>query len=444
MAMTDRQVEQQLEQAANAPETPVTPGTFFNATPAGAIVLPDGTKAPGSATMAGPVAAGSAPLGSAGNFYATPAPTSVPTVDPTGKVIGYTVTTYNWDGSANPAKYTPVASVTGPTGSTGASGATGSSTDAQLAALQKQLADLQATTAAQTASAQATAAQTQQNAIQFLTTTFQNYGLSADIAQGVTNLVQQGYTSDTIQLIAQDPNSKDPVAVAFQQRFPANAARLKAGLPVLSPGQYISTEQSYAQVMQAYGLSSDFATNKDVFTKLLSADVSPTELNTRVSTAKQVVDNTDPLVTQQLQQYYGLTQADMIAHVLDPSVATPIIEKQISAAQIGAQSARYGINVGQGQAEQLSGLGVTQAQANQGFQNIASQLPNTQSLATRYGAYGPAGDVGQALQAATFGTTGSVNAQAELDRLRMQEVSQFSGSSGVGKGSISQLEEGVS
>ena len=335
---------------------------------------------------------------------------------------------------------------TGPTGPavTGASGATGASTDSTIAALQKQLADLQTATAAQTASAQATTAQTQQNAIQFLTTTFTNLGLGAEVAAGVTNLIQQGYTSDTIQLIAQDPNSKDPLAVAFQQRFPANAARLKAGLPVLSPGQYIATEQSYAQVMQAYGLSSDFATNKDVFTKLLTADVSPTELNTRVSTAKQVVDNTDPLVTQQLQQYYGLTQADMIAHVLDPSVATPIIEKQISAAQIGAESARYGVNVGQGQAEQLSNLGITQSQANQGFRNVAEQLPNTQALAARYGAYGPAGDVGQALQAAAFGTTGAMQSQQELDRLRMQEVSQFSGSSGVGKGSISQLEEGVS
>jgi hypothetical protein len=349
------------------------------------------------------------------------------------------------DGKGGTRTY-PTTSGTKRTGATGPAitGATGSSTDSQLAGLQKQLADLQTSTAAQTATAQATAAQTQQNAIQFLTSTFQSYGLSADLAAGVTNLVQQGYTSDTIQLISQDPNSKDPLAVAFQQRFPANAARLKAGLPVLSPGQYIATERSYAQVMQSYGLTSDFATNKDVFTKLLTADVSPTELNTRVSTAKQVVDNTDPLVTQQLQQYYGLTQADMIAHVLDPSVATPIIEKQISAAQIGAQSARYGINVGQGQAEQLSGLGVTQAQATAGFQNIASQLPGTQALASRYGAYGPAGDVGQALQAATFGTTGSINAQAELERLRMQEISQFSGSSGVGKGSISQLEEGAS
>ena len=389
--------------------------------------------------------------------------TSTPT-GPTGPAAGsvisqssspngdgtYTVITVYSDGKGGTYSQTSQAGVkttgpSGPTGATGpiATGATGT-VDPTIAALQKQLADLQAANATSTAQTAATTAAAQQNAIQFLTTTFTDLGLGADVAAAVTQLVQQGYTADTIQLMAQDPKSTNPLAVAFQQRFPANAARLAAGLPVLSPGQYIATEQSYAQVMQAYGLNSSFATNKDIFTKLLTADVSPTELNTRVSTAKQVVNNTDPLVTQQLQQYYGLSQADMIAHVLDPAVATPIIEKQISAAQIGAESARYGVNVGQGQAEQLSGLGISQAQANQGFQNIASQLPNTQALATRYGAYGPAGDVGQALQAATFGTTGSVNAQSELERLRMQEISQFSASSGVGKGSISQLEEGLS
>jgi hypothetical protein len=199
--------------------------------------------------------------------------------------------------------------------------------------------------------------------------------------------------------------------------------------------------------MQSYGLNANFATNKDIFTKLLTSDVSPTELNGRISTAKQVVDNTDPLVTQQLQQYYGISQGDMIAHVLDPSIATPIIEKQISAAQIGAESARFGTNVGQGYAEQLSGLGVTQGQARQGFQSIAQQLPGTQELATRYGAYAPAGEIGGALQSATFGTPGSMTqaqSQAELERLKTQEISQFSGSSGAGKGSLMGSEEGVS
>ena len=313
-----------------------------------------------------------------------------------------------------------------------------------VADLQKQLADLKTANASQTAIAQANTQQQQQNAITMLTQTFINYGLSADIAGAVTNLVQQGYTADTIQVMAQDPKGTNPLAQAFQQRFPANAARMTAGLPVLSPAQYIANEQGYAQVMRSYGLNPSFSTNKDIFTKLLTNDVSPTELNSRVNTAKQVVENTDPAVAQQLQTYYGLSQGDMIAHVLDPTIATPIIEKQISTAQVGAEAARYGANIGQSYAEQLSNLGVTQAQAGQGFQNIAQQLPGTQELATRYSGYMPAGQVGQALQAATFGTTGAIQSQAELERLKMQEVSQFSGSSGAGKGSLLGSEEGVS
>ena len=313
-----------------------------------------------------------------------------------------------------------------------------------VADLQKQIADLKAASASQTALAQANTQQQQQNAIAMLTQTFVNYGLSADIASAVTNLVQQGYTADTIQVMAQDPKGTNPLAKAFQERFPANAARMTAGLPVLSPAEYLATERSYAQTMQAYGLNSNFATNKDIFTKLLTNDVSPTELNNRINVAKQVVENTDPAVAQQLQTYYGLSQGDMIAHVLDPAVATPIIEKQISTAQIGAQSARFGANVGQGYAEQLSGMGITQAQAAQGFQNIAQQLPGTQELATRYAGYTPAGQVGQALQAATFGTAGAVQAEQELQRLKTQEISQFSGSSGAGKGSLMGAEEGVS
>jgi len=310
--------------------------------------------------------------------------------------------------------------------------------------LQKQLADLKAANASQTAMAQANTQQQQQNAITMLTQTFINYGLSADIASAVTNLVQQGYTSDTIQVMAQDPKGTNPLAQAFQQRFPANAARMAAGLPVLSPAQYIANEQGYAQVMRAYGLNPSFATNKDVFTKLLTNDVSPTELNGRVNTAKQVIENTDPAVAEQLQTYYGLSQGDMIAHVLDPTIATPIIEKQISTSQIGAEAARYGANVGQSYAEQLSNLGVTQAQAGQGFQNIAQQIPGTQELATRYAGYTPAGQVGSALQAAQFGTTGAIQARQDLERLKTQEISQFSGSSGAGKGSLMGAEEGVS
>ena len=349
------------------------------------------------------------------------------------------------------AQTTPVAPVVDTTVTKTPAPVTDPAVQKQLDALAKQNADLQAqvaanttATMAQTAMAQATAAQQKQNAVAFLTSTFTDLGLGGDIAAAITNLVQQGYTADTIQMIAQDPKSKDPLAIAFQQRFPANAARLAAGLPVLSPGEYLATERSYAQVLQSYGLPASFAANKDIFTKLLTSDVSPTELNSRVSTAKQVIDNTDPLVTQQLQAFYGLSQGDMIAHVLDPSVATPIIEKQITASQMGAEAARYGTNINASYAEQLGGLGITQSQANQGFQNIAGQQDAMQALASRYQGYGTAGAVGSELQAATFGTPGSVQSEQELARLKTQEISQFSGSSGAGKGSLAGTEAGAS
>lgn len=369
-----------------------------------------------------------APTGPYATFDTTPAPTAGSTPPPEGSTGGTgPVKTY----TSSDGKMTFTDEVALATYESGLLNA-GATTAANDAAIASQLAQAGAVTAGQ-----------RQNAIAFLTSTFTDFGLGGDIASAITNLVQQGYTSDTIQMIAQDPNSKDPLAVAFKQRFPANAERLKAGLPVLSPGEYLATERSYAQVLQSYGLPSSFAMNKDIFTKLLTSDVSPTELNSRVSTAKQVVTNSDPLVSQQLQAYYGLSQGDMIAHVLDPAIATPIIEKQIAAAQVGSEATRYGADINKSYAEQLTQLGVTQAQANQGFQNIASQQDAMQSLASRYNAYGPAGEVGGALQAATFGTTGAVQAQEQLNRLKTQEVSQFSGSSGAGKGSLMGTEAGT-
>jgi hypothetical protein len=59
-----------------------------------------------------------------------------------------------------------------------------------------------------------------------------------------------------------------------------------------------------------------------------------------------------------------------------------------------------------------------------------------QSLAGRYQGYGNAGGVGQQLEASTFGTSGAAAAQANLERLKTQEVSTFSGSAGAATGSL--------
>jgi H2-forming N5,N10-methylenetetrahydromethanopterin dehydrogenase-like enzyme len=63
-------------------------------------------------------------------------------------------------------------------------------------------------------------------------------------------------------------------------------------------------------------------------------------------------------------------------------------------------------------------------------------------MAERYGAFAPTGGAGAAIEAASLGTANAALAQQQLDRLKTQEISGFSGSSGAGKGSFLGTEEG--
>ena len=147
----------------------------------------------------------------------------------------------------------------------------------------------------------------------------------------------------------------------------------------------------------------------------------------------------DPFVKQQLNQQFGLTNGDLVGHLLDSTTQASVIANKVTAAQVGAEASRAGTDINAANAYALAVQGVTQAQAQQGFSSIAQQLPGTQSLANRYAGYTDQGNVGATLQTATFGQRGTqtqAQAEAELQRLKTQEVSAFSGSSGAGKGSL--------
>ena len=287
--------------------------------------------------------------------------------------------------------------------------------------------------AADKAAADLAAAKTQaerQNAIAALTAQFNAMGLGADVAAAITAMVQQGYTADTISLIAQDPTSTNPLAVAMQTRFAGNAARIKAGLAPLSPAEYLATERSYRQVLSSAGLPSGFYDQTSDFTKFISQDISPTELKSRVDLASDAVTNADPFYRQSLQQQYGLSTGDMIAHVLDPSVALPILQKQAAAVSFGAEAQRQGLVVNNATAMLYGAQNISQAQAAQGFKTIAEMLPSEQALASRYTPEA-AGNQMAALTADVFGGPNAGIAAANLKRLSTMETSAFGGSAGA-------------
>ena len=410
MATTDRQVEQQIAQdaaAAAAPDTPVTPGIFQAAQPSGAIVLPDGSKAPGSATMAGPIAQGAGPLGPAANFSPTPSPTTVQTVDSTGNVIGITTTTYNWDGTPNTPQYTPIAS----TSATSSAINPNTSTD-YISAAQQQL---------------------------------MNWGIlnandpnSTNLMNQITTLAQQGAQPDTIALTIQN-------SPAYKARFSGNDARVAAGFSAYSAADYMTAENNYRSILSESGVPDQYQT-QSFLASLIGKNVGTATLQNYVNMASQLATTQDPYLLQTAYQQYGLTQGDLIAHFLDPNTAVPVLQQQFAGTQVAAEAARQNLALNQQNALSLAAQGVTQQQAQTGFANIGSQLAQQQQIAASLG--GNAANIGSELTAAQFNANvngiSAAQAQQELTLQRAQEVNQFAGSSGAGKGSLYTEQSGVS
>ncbi len=252
-------------------------------------------------------------------------------------------------------------------------------------------------------------------------------GLGA-LGDRIIEFVKQGFDPETIDFkIRETPE--------FKLRFPANEARKKAGLPVLSLDEYIAAENAYQSVFREAGFAKGFYDSKEDFTKFLENDISPSELKQRVDIASLSVDNADPFYVDSLQRLYGIPKADMVAYALDPERALPFITRQVQAAQFGGEAARQGLNIDRSMAETYTGMGVTQTQARQGFEQVAGVVPVAQKLSQITAGAQPVG-VGE-VTSAVFGGAGSAQYKQSLQRLSETEQSRFAGQAGVGRGSLS-------
>lgn len=269
-----------------------------------------------------------------------------------------------------------------------------------------------------------------------------SYGIG-DLGDAITNAVMKGYSTETIQLIMQDPNSNDPLAVAFQTRFPANKARLAAGKSVLSPAEYLRAERSYTEVMQSYGVSS--LATRDKLNQFIANDVSATEVADRVGLAINRVQNADADTKKALAEYYPmLNQADIVNAVLDPAEGLPALQRKITISEIGGAALAQGIKTTEGKtnikmgAEALANLGVTKEQARQGFQTVAEVTPRAEFLSQI-----STGEDYTQLSAEQEAFQGLASAKRARLALTEQEKARFGGSSGVNKTSLTRQTKGL-
>jgi hypothetical protein len=172
------------------------------------------------------------------------------------------------------------------------------------------------------------------------------------------------------------------------------------------------------------------------FAAWIGNDVSPAEVRARAQMASDAVNKANPEFKQALRDYYGLSDSEMAAYILDQKRSMPILERQYQAAQIGGAALEQGLNVSAGRADALAGYGVTQDQARSGYSAIQQALPTLDKLAnidkTSY-------DQGTAEDAFLLGKGDAVT---KTKRLASNERARFSGQSGVGQGSLSSSSKG--
>jgi hypothetical protein len=212
--------------------------------------------------------------------------------------------------------------------------------------------------------------QRRQNAAATMRALLESYNM-LPLFDRVKGYIQDGYEGDAIMaLIRTTPE--------YKERFPAMEALAKKGRAI-SESSYIDYEKASAGLERRYGLPQGMLIGN--VTKLLENEVSTDELNTRVVLAAGASVQAPPEVKQALYDYYNVDQGGLTAYFLDPTIATPLLEKRYASAQIGAEAIKQNVGIDVGIAENLQDLGINAQQARQGFSTIAG----ASGLTTGYG-----------------------------------------------------------
>lgn len=206
----------------------------------------------------------------------------------------------------------------------------------------------------------AAAARERRLVIDTIKSIFANYGLSS-LSNKIVEYAQSGYSSEAIQIMLRETPE-------YQARFPAMKALSSRGRAI-SEAEYVEYETTAAQLERRYGLPTGMVSGN--ITRLLENDISATELNDRIMLASAAAVQAPQELKATFRDFYGIDEGGLAAYFLDPAVAAPILEKQAATAIIGAEGRMQGLGVERQTAEQLQALGVSQAEARQGFGDVA-------------------------------------------------------------------------
>ena len=284
------------------------------------------------------------------------------------------------------------------------------------------------------------------NATEYLRGLFKQFGFSDADTASLMNDVQTWISTGLADAGTEPVLMKFRDTDIYKRRFAGMAELTKRG-QAITEADYIQLESSYRNVMQNYGLPDTYYDNPDDYARLIGAGLSVNEVEQRVVAAKQAMN---PLVAQELKQYYSVGDGDLTAYMLGLTDEKGLqlasarnqedIRKGIRAAQIGAAGERAGFNMDQARAEGLGGTSVGQTMDPfdmRTLPTLESTFDQARREANRQSTLASIENATYTDQEALNAAFGDDKARLASEQRAKRERARFSGSSGVGGSSLS-------
>lgn len=240
---------------------------------------------------------------------------------------------------------------------------------------------------------------------------FNNLGLGAEFSASLKGIIDNLYATNV------SPNKQQILNAVYysepyKKRFAANEiirqrmekGESRPGDRMLTPSDYIEAEKTYRTILANRDMPMGFYDSYEDFTNLIANGISAEEFQSRVDTAYDALNFADQNVVNALQQFYNLSTGDLVAYLLDPAKATPMLEgrsrnatgaygmnsrtelqRMYGTAQVGGIAGRQGLDAGVGMSEEIFNLNRTKQETEAAFKKAAEQQPNIERLGRLYG-----------------------------------------------------------
>lgn len=173
-------------------------------------------------------------------------------------------------------------------------------------------------------------------------------------------------------------------SAAYDAVFQGN--RRDDGTIRMDEPEWFAYKRGWTRTLAGFGLNPDEFMARDRLRESVAGEVSIQELNQRLqATQDGIIDNIDA-VRNFYAQGYGLelTAESILGMAIDPDVQRDVLERRITAGQIGGEASVQGFLRDVDRAEALARLGVTQSQARELYGNAARRLPGISAATSRF------------------------------------------------------------